>query len=217
MTAFDLVIKNSLVVKHDQAQPLAVDIGIKDGKITKLEANIATSDAKEVFDAGGKLAFPGVVDGHQHWGIYNPLDIDTASESKACAQGGVTTALSYMRTGHYYMNKGGSYLDVFPEVLEQTAGRAYVDYAYHLAPLSAEHLTEIPELISKHGVSSFKIFMFYGSYGLHGRSTSQNEFLMIPEGERYDVAHFEFVMRAIQAARVKMPEIADTISLSLHC
>jgi allantoinase len=115
------------------------------------------------------------------------------------------------------MNKGGSYLDVFPEVLEQTAGRAYVDYAYHLAPLSAEHLTEIPELISKHGVNSFKIFMFYGSYGLHGRSTSQNEFLMIPEGERYDVAHFEFVMRAIQAARVKMPEIADTISLSLHC
>jgi allantoinase len=217
VTAFDLVIKNSLVVKHDQAQPLAVDIGIKDGKITKLEANIATSDAKEVFDAGGKLAFPGVVDGHQHWGIYNPLDVDTATESQACAQGGVTTALSYMRTGHYYMNKGGSYLDVFPEVLEQTAGRAYVDYAYHLAPLSAQHLTEIPELISKHGVNSFKIFMFYGSYGLHGRSTSQNEFLMIPEGERYDVAHFEFVMRAIQAARVKMPEIADTISLSLHC
>ena len=59
--------------------------------------------------------------------------------------------------------------------------------------------------------------MLYGSHGLHGRSSSQNEFLMIPEGERYDIAHFEFVMRAIQDARLKMPEIADTISLSMHC
>lgn len=217
MSTYDLIIKNARVIKHDQETPLDVDIAIKDGKIAKLEAGLDVALAKESFDAGGKLAFPGVVDGHQHWGIYNPLSEDTASESRACAQGGVTTALSYMRTGQYYMNKGGSYLDVFPEVLEQTAGNAYVDYAYHLAPLTAQHLKEIPDLITKFGVNSFKIFMFYGSYGLHGRSTSQNEFLMIPEGERYDVAHFEFVMRAIQDARVKMPEIADSISLSLHC
>lgn len=217
MSTYDLIIKNARVIKHDQEAPLDVDIAIKDGKIAKLEAGLDLALAKESFDAGGKLAFPGVVDGHQHWGIYNPLSEDTASESRASAQGGVTTALSYMRTGQYYMNKGGSYLDVFPEVLEQTAGNAFIDYAYHLAPLTAQHLKEIPELITKFGVNSFKIFMFYGSYGLHGRSTSQNEFLMIPEGERYDVAHFEFVMRAIQDARVKMPEIADSISLSLHC
>jgi allantoinase len=217
MPTYDLIIKNARVIKHDQETPLDVDIAIKDGKIAKLEAGLDVADAKENFDAGGKLAFPGVVDGHQHWGIYNPLSEDVASESKACAQGGVTTSLSYMRTGQYYMNKGGSYLDFYPEVLEATAGNAYVDYAYHLAPLTGQHLTEIPELISKYGVTSFKIFMFYGSYGLHGRSTSQNEFLMIPEGERYDVAHFEFVMRAIQDARVKMPHLADSISLSLHC
>jgi len=59
--------------------------------------------------------------------------------------------------------------------------------------------------------------MFYGSHGLHGRSTSQNDFLMIPEGERYDYAHFEFVMRGIQKAREMYPEMADDISLSLHC
>ena len=217
MSTYDLIIKNARVVKHDQEAPLDVDIAIKDGKIAKLEAGLDVSLAKESFDAGGKLAFPGVVDGHQHWGIYNPLAEDVASESKACAQGGVTTALSYMRTGQYYMNKGGSYLDIYPEVLEQSKGNAFVDFGYHLAPLTSEHLKEIPELISKFGVNSFKIFMFYGSYGLHGRSTSQNEFLMIPEGERYDIAHFEFVMRAIQDARLKMPEIADSISLSLHC
>jgi allantoinase len=217
MSTYDVIIKNARVVKHDQEALLDVDIAIKDGKIAKLAANLDVSQAKEVHDAGGKLAFPGVVDGHQHWGIYSPLEEDAASESKACAQGGVTTALSYMRTGQYYLNKGGSYLDFFPEVLEKSGGKAYVDYAFHLAPMSKQHLTEIPEIISKFGVNSFKVFMFYGSHGLHGRSSSQNEFLMIPEGERYDIAHFEFVMRAIQEARTKMPEIADTISLSMHC
>ena len=120
MSTYDVIIKNARVVKHDQEALLDVDIAIKDGKIAKLAANLDVSQAKEVHDAGGKLAFPGVVDGHQHWGIYSPLEEDAASESKACAQGGVTTALSYMRTGQYYLNKGGSYLDFFPEVLEKS-------------------------------------------------------------------------------------------------
>ena len=40
---------------------------------------------------------------------------------------------------------------------------------------------------------------------------------MMPEDERYDYAHFEFVMRGVQAARERLPELADEISLSLHC
>jgi allantoinase len=61
------------------------------------------------------------------------------------------------------------------------------------------------------------VIMFYGSHGLHGRSADQNSFLMIPGGERYDLAHFEFVMRGIQRARERFPHKADSISLSLHC
>jgi allantoinase len=59
--------------------------------------------------------------------------------------------------------------------------------------------------------------MFYGGHGLHGRSDDQSSFLMTPPGESYDYAHFEFVMRGIQAAREKFPEIDDYISLSMHC
>jgi hypothetical protein len=61
MATYDLIIKNSLVVTHDQEKPLAVDIAIKDGKIAKLEANLDASQATESVDAGGKLAFPGVL------------------------------------------------------------------------------------------------------------------------------------------------------------
>ena len=59
--------------------------------------------------------------------------------------------------------------------------------------------------------------MFYGSHGLHGRSDSQRDFLMIGPDERYDFAHFEFVMRGVQAARERFPGKAAQISLSLHC
>ena len=48
--------------------------------------------------------------------------------------------------------------------------------------------------------------MFYGSHGLHGASDTQRDFLMIGKDERYDFAHFEFVMRGVQAAREQMPE-----------
>lgn len=217
MTEYDLVVRNVRVVTDEQDEPRAADIAVLNGKIAEIAPGIDVTGAAEVVDGRGKLAFPGVVDAHQHWGIYNPLDQDAASESRACAQGGVTSALSYMRTGQYYLNKGGTYADFFPEVLELTEGRAHVDYAYHLAPMSKGHIAEIPALVRDHGVTSFKVFMFYGSHGLHGRSADQSSFLMTPEGERYDYAHFEFVMRGIQAAREQFPDIADQISLSLHC
>ncbi|WP_370614805.1 dihydroorotase [Mumia sp. Pv 4-285] len=217
MSDLDLIIKNADVMVSGATDPRTLDIGIRDGKIAVLAPDLPVEPGVDLVDAAGRTAFPGVVDAHQHWGIYNPLPEDTATESRACAQGGVTTALNYMRTGQYYLNKGGSYADFFPEVLAATEGRSIVDYAFHLAPMSKGHIDEIPALVKEHGVTSFKIFMFYGSHGLHGRSEDQRAFLMTPEGERYDLAHFEFVMRGVQAAREQYPDMADQISLSLHC
>ncbi|RVW00397.1 dihydroorotase [Rhodococcus spongiicola] len=213
------LIKNGTVVRGGRSGPAEgehSDVLIEDGRISAIGPGLRADNA-EIVDATDKLVFPGVVDAHQHWGIYNPLAEDTVTESRASAQGGVTTALTYMRTGQYYLNKGGAYSDFFPEVLDASNGRSYVDYAFHLAPMSKQHIDEIPTLAADQGVTSFKIFMFYGSHGLHGRSTSQSDFLMIPEDERYDLAHFEFVMRGIQKAREQMPELAPHISLSLHC
>lgn len=217
MAPFDLVVKNVRVVRHDQPEPAALDIGVRNGKVASLAPAIDPTNAKAVVDGGGKLAFPGVVDAHQHWGLYHPLADDASVESQACAQGGVTTALNYIRTGQYYLNRGGPYSEFFPEVRALTDKKSYVDYAFHLAPMTAEHIDELPELVREHGVTSFKIFMFYGGHGLHGRSADQSSFLMIPPDRRYDYAHFEFVMRGVQATRERFPELEDAISLSLHC
>jgi allantoinase len=213
----DLLIKDVRVVRPHGNTVHTADIAITGGKIAKVAPAIDPARAKEVYDGKGRLAFPGVVDAHMHSGIYSPLAEDAVTESKAAAMGGVTSSLNYFRTGQYYLNKGGPYAKFFPEVLKTSKNRFHVDYGYHLAPMDARQISEIPMLVEKHGVSSFKIFMFYGSHGLHGASNSQREFLMIGEDERYDLAHFEFVMRGIQAAREKMPERARQISLSLHC
>jgi allantoinase len=218
MSDFDLLITNVQVVRPGHEAPERLDVAVKDGRFAAFEPDLDPARAAEVLDAGGKHLFPGAVDVHQHWGIYNELGEDAASESKASAQGGVTSGITYMRTGAYYLNRSGPYKEIFPEVLAMTDNRAYIDYGFHIAPIMAEHIDEIPYLIES-GVPSFKVFMFYGSHGLHGRSTDQGSFLMLPEDESYDIAHFEFVMRGIQKAREDERFAADRdhISLSLHC
>jgi allantoinase len=214
---YDTLLKNIRLVRPHGGKPTETDIAISNGHFAAISPNIESSDAITTVDGLGRLAFPGLVDAHMHTGIYSPLDQDAVSESRAAAMGGVTTSINYMRSGKYYLNRGGSYLTFFPEVLRLSEGRFYVDYAYHLAPMDAQQIDEIPQLVSEFGVTSFKIFMFYGGHGLHGRSTDQMDFLMIGKDEKYDLAHFEFVMRGVRRAMDAYPEIARNISLSLHC
>ncbi|MEI6666656.1 MAG: dihydroorotase family protein [Acidobacteriota bacterium] len=214
---FDLIVRNVRVVRPNRPVVDLLDIGVKDGRIATLAPELRPDGAAEVVDGKGWLAFPGVVDSHMHVGIYQPLASDAVTESRAAATGGVTTSINYMRTGQYYLNRGGSYRDFFPEVLAQSQGRFHVDYAYHLAPISPSHIDEMDDLFTDQGVSSFKIFMFYGGYGLHGRSSSQQQFLMIGEDERYDFAHFEFIMRRLARMAESHPDAAGHLSVSLHC
>jgi allantoinase len=214
---YDLLIKNVGVVRPNQIGVEVQDIAVHHGRIAAVAPHLDATSAATVMDASGKLAFPGLVDGHMHVGIYSPLEQDALTESKAAAMGGVTSAITYFRTGQYYLNKGGSYRDFYPEVLKISAGQYYVDYAYHLAPISRQHIGEMEYLATQAGVPSFKIFMFYGGYGLHGKSNQQQQFLRIPDEERYDFAHFEFIMREASRLMEQYPALAPYLSVSLHC
>lgn len=214
---FDTVLRNVNLVRPHSVGSQLCDIGIKNGKVKVISKSIDVAKADHAIEGNGLTALPGLVDAHQHVGIYHELSKDAITESKASAQGGVTTGLTYFRTGQYYLNKGGPYKDFFPEVKKLSEGNYYVDYCYHLAPLSKQHIGELERLATVDGVTSFKIFMFYGGHGLHGRSDKQHEFLMIPEDERYDVAHFEFIMRELSRICKENPKLGRDISLSLHC
>src|ERR1700756_5262074 len=115
---YDLVIKNARAVRPNRTSVDCLDIAIKEGKVARLSPDIQAEQAKEVFDARNLLAFPGCVDAHMHIGIYAPLAQDAVSESKAAAMGGVTSSLNYIRTGHYYLNRGGPPRDFMAEVLK---------------------------------------------------------------------------------------------------
>src|SRR5262245_16475424 len=215
----DLLIKNVRVVRPRRAAIERLDLGVSDGRYARIEPAIPIGAARVVYDAEQRLGFPGVIDAHTHVGIYAPLAEDALSESQAAVSGGVTTMLTYFRTGQYYLNRGGPYEQVFPEVLERSAGRYWCDYAYHLAPVQASHIDEMEALATKHGVPSFKIFMFYGGYGLHGQAdpAEQRRFLMLDKDDSYDLAHFEFILRAAAAIQARHPELAEHVSVSLHC
>src|SRR5262249_11697063 len=128
---FDLVIKNARVVRPNRTSVDRLDIGIKGGKVARVADDLGEAMAEQGFDARNHLAFPGCVDAHMHIGIYSPLDQDAVSESKAAAMGGVTSSLNYIRTGHYYLNRGGPYRDFMPEVFKRSDGRFWVDYGFH--------------------------------------------------------------------------------------
>ena len=106
-----------------------------------------------------------------------------------------------------------------PRCSPPAEGRSYVDYAFHLAPMiKRAHRRDPRRSSSDFGVTSFKIFMFYGSHGLHGALDDQSDFLMIPRGRALRLRPLRVRhARRPAAARGSCPELADQISLSLHC
>ena len=215
-SSLDLLVRDVRVVRPDDAIPLRrLDVGISGGKFVEFgeAGTLDGARAARVHDAHGLLGFPGVCDAHCHVGIYNELETDALSESRAAAQGGVTSLCSYMRTGQYYLDMGGPWAEFIPELLRRSEGNYFVDYTYHLAPIEAQHIGEMEAAAAEHGVGTFKIFMFYGGHGLHGPSDCQRDFLMIGPDERYDLAHFESVrMRTATRSALSTPRAS-----SVHC
>src|SRR5213083_2312190 len=110
MASYDTAIVNGTVVMP-YVGAARVDIGVRDGRVTAIADAIAPGEAKQVIDARGRLVLPGAVDSHFHIGIYRDLARDAESETASAVAGGVTTVVSYFRTGQHYLNKERSVSD----------------------------------------------------------------------------------------------------------
>lgn len=210
MPRFDTVVKDGLVVIPYVGEH-RMDIGIRDGRIAALEDRIDVSDADEMIDAAGKAVLPGGVDSHFHIGIYRDMAVDAESETTSSVVGGVTTAISYVRTGQHYLNKTGPYREILPEVLDKVDGHAHIDYGFHVAPMTREHVSEIPWMVSEMGVSSFKYYMFYKGFNLSGDSRDVKSFTM---SDDYDLGHLFEIMEQVATVDAVSP---GRISVCLHC
>ncbi|GAA0467962.1 dihydroorotase-like protein [Actinoplanes capillaceus] len=210
MSRYELLVRGgTLVVPY--LGTIRADLATRDGKVAAIADSIPAEDADEVLDATGKLVFPGAVDAHFHLGIYRPLAVDAAEETRSSLVGGATTVLSYFRTGQHYLNRTGAYADIFPEVLSSVEGHAWTDYGFHLAPMDTAQVGEVPALVDGSGVSSFKYYMFYKGFNLSANSRDAKSFTMSDE---YDLGHLYQLMEAVAAANAAMDR---RVSLSLHC
>ena len=88
---WDLLVKNLRIVRPNRNSVPKGDVAIADGRFVKVGRDLDAAGARCVVDGRNLLAFPGLVDPHMHTGIYSPLPEDAVSESRAAAQGGVTS------------------------------------------------------------------------------------------------------------------------------
>ncbi len=204
---YDLIVRGGRVVIGRRGT-LDVDIAISDGRIAAIGSQLGP--AARTIDASGRLVVPGAVDAHCHLGIYRSIAQDAESETRSALRGGVTTMISYFRTGSHYLNRTGSYEEIFPEVLREMEGHARTDYAFHLAPMTTEHVGEIPRLVDENGINSFKYYMFYKGLDLAGDGDATAERM----SDNYDLGHLYAIMEAV--SEIASRPAPQRRSLSIH-
>ena len=88
---YDWLVCGGRVIDPANGLDSVLDVAISGGKIAAVEANLDVGLADKVYDAGGKLVTPGLVDLHTHtYDLVTPLGIDV---DHYCLGRGVTTAV----------------------------------------------------------------------------------------------------------------------------
>jgi len=154
----DLIIKNGTVVTAGDTQ--RADVGVADGKVVAVAADLALSGGTRVIDATGKYVFPGGVDTHTHMdmpfgGTVSADDFRTGTIAAAC--GGTTSIVDFCIPA-----KGQSLAAALEVWHGKAESKAAIDYGFHsvIVELPDERYAELATLPDR-GVTSFKLFMAY--------------------------------------------------------
>ena len=150
MEPFDLVVKNVRVVRHDQAEPAALDIGVRDGRVARLAPTIDRHRREGRRRRRRQARLPRRRRRPPALGHLPP------------ARRGRRDREPRLRAGRrHHRAQLHAHRAVLPQprrtvrasssrrCCSATDGKSYVDYAFHLAPMTAEHIDEIPELIER--------------------------------------------------------------------
>lgn len=88
---YDLLIKGGRVVDPGQGLSAVRDVGIAQGKVLRVDANIPPGQARQVIEASGKFVTPGWIDMHVH--VFDGVGIASIDADAAGVQRGVTTVV----------------------------------------------------------------------------------------------------------------------------
>jgi dihydropyrimidinase len=152
------LIKGGTVVTAVDTYP--GDVLIEGEQISAIGCTIP-AEKHEVVDASDAYVFPGGIDPHTHLdmpfgGTVTADDFETGT--RGAAMGGTTTIVDFA-----LHTRGDSLLNAITTWREKAAGKAVIDYAFHLTIADGrdETMAEIPKMIGEQGVNSFKVFMAY--------------------------------------------------------
>jgi dihydropyrimidinase len=166
VSEFDLVIRGGTLATA--ADVFTADIGVRGGRIAAIGERLGSG--REEIDAGGHYVLPGGVDAHCHLdqpttdGSVCADDFRTGTIAAAC--GGTTTVIPFA-----LQLKGQGVRVAVEDYHRRAAGKAVVDYAFHLIisdPSSTVLQEELPGLM-REGFTSFKIYMTYDDLKLSDR------------------------------------------------
>lgn len=89
--AFDLLLTGGTVLNPATGVKGVLDVGVTDGRIAVIQANLPRGNAKKTLDVAGCYVTPGLIDFHVHsyWGV-NPYGCNLDS---LCLSTGVTTTM----------------------------------------------------------------------------------------------------------------------------
>jgi dihydropyrimidinase len=151
-----LIQNGILITASDTVQ---ADLLIDGEQIALIGRGLPTT-GHEVIDATGKLLLPGGIDVHTHlelpFGGTLSSD-DFLSGHQAAAFGGTTSHIDFA-----IQPKGGSLRQGVETWHQKAAGKASIDYGFHVAinDLRPEVMDEIPHLVDE-GITSIKLFLAY--------------------------------------------------------
>ena len=157
-TAIGTIVKGGTVVTATDRFPAEILI---EGGIIAAIAKTIPSSGHATIDATDAYVFPGFIDPHTHldmpFGDTTTVD-DFASGTIAAALGGTTTIIDFA-----LHTKGDTLENAVKTWHRKAAGKAAIDYGFHLtiADGRPETIEEIPRMIEREGVNSFKVFMAY--------------------------------------------------------
>lgn len=150
----DLIIKNANAV-IPKVGVLKTNILIENGKIKELTNSSASVNYIKSINANDKYVLPGIIDPHVHYGVFSPVEMAAATESKSAAVGGVTTIMRMLRVYE-------SYKDEISKHLDASARNHFIDYGIHASILNSNQVKDISYLYQR-GIHSFKLYMNLGS------------------------------------------------------
>ena len=154
---FDLVLKGAEVFIQKESENFGrlvkTDLGIRAGKIIKIEASIQ-DEADQVEDLTGLTILPGLIDTQVHFrepGLEHKEDLETGM--RAAALGGLTGVFEMPNTSPPTTTE-----ERLLDKLSRASQQPSCDYAFYVGG-SPENIEDLPALQQLPGVCGVKVFM----------------------------------------------------------